>query len=375
MLLLPRSTNIVYDRSCLKLKLLFALVYFALLPTMATGLISKTTASVFRRELTEGITTNFAGKGLPRTSRDLTDEERDIRQQKLAEYDAQKKRVNTGKWTLKLSAVARTTEAIKNDTVAIKADTEAVLGDTKAMRNILEGKETGAKPGQSDKERLKELRTVKRQIDNEIGDVKERELKRMHIEKTGRFRDLEEAAATAEACCDFAVAGLQGGTAEEKKADWKKKQAAVQKALNAEIKAERAAAKTASKPKAKAKGKARVKKEGAKDKTSKQAPEDKKKKDTKKDIPSEEEAPGVPSESLSGAAPEKPDENASDPLADSVQETPEEKPAEKAGDAAADSVQEKPEEKPEEKAGDVAADSVQEKPGEKPEEKPCDDLN
>ena len=126
---------------------------------MATGLISKTTASVFRRELAEGITTNFAGKGLPRTSRDLTDEEKDIRQQKLAEYDAQKKRGNIGKWALKLSAVARTTEAIK-------ADTEAVLGDTKAMRNILEGKEIGAKPGQSDKSRLKQLRMVKRQIDN-----------------------------------------------------------------------------------------------------------------------------------------------------------------------------------------------------------------
>ena len=230
-------------------------------------------------------------------------DEKDIqfRRDKLAAYDAQKKRVNCGKWGLKLSAVAKTTEAIKNDTVAIKADTEAVLGDTKAMRNILEGKEIGAKPGQADKERLKELRTVKRQIDNEIGDVKERELKRMHIEKTGHFRDLEEAAATAEACCDFAVAGLQGGSAEEKKADWKKKQAAVQKALNAESKAERAAAKTASKPKAKVKGKAQVKKDRAKDKTGKQNPKDKKKKDSQKDIPSE--APGMPSEPLTGAVP------------------------------------------------------------------------
>jgi hypothetical protein len=276
-------------------------VYLALLPTMDTGLISKTTASVFRKELVDETITHFAGAGLPRTERPATAEEMDHRRQKLAEYDAQKKRVNTGKWALKLSAVAKTTEAIKNDTVAIKADTEAVLGDTKAMRNILEGKEIGAKPGQADKERLKELRTVKRQIDNEIGDVKERELKRMHIEKTGHFRDLEEAAATAEACCDFAVAGLQGGSAEEKKADWKKKQAAVQKALNAESKAERAAAKTASKPKAKAKGKAQVKREGAKDKTGKQAPKDKRKKDNKKDIPSEEEAPGMPSEPLAGA--------------------------------------------------------------------------
>jgi hypothetical protein len=333
--------------------------------TQPTALISLAAASLFRKELATKTITRYVGKGLPREERDATDEEMDHRRQKLAEYDAQKKRVNTGKWALKLSAVAKTTEAIKNDTVAIKADTEAVLGDTKAMRNILEGKEIGAKPGQTDKERLKELRMVKRQLDNEIGDVKERELKRMHIEKTGRSRDLVEAAATAEACCDFAVAGLQGGTAEEKKADWKKKQAAVQKALNAESKAERAAAKTASKPKAKAKGKAQVKKEGAKG--GKQAPKDKKKKDNKKDIPSEEEAPGMPSEPLAGAVPEKPGENASDPLADSVQEKPEEKPDENASDPLADSVQEKPEEKPDENASDPLADSVQEKPEEKPD--------
>ena len=302
-----------------------------------TDLISASTATGYRKDLAEGKRIR-GDKEFP-----LTEEESARRLQKLAEYDAhqQQKRSRPGKWAQKLTGIAK-------NTVAIKADTEAVLGDTKAMRNILEGKEIGAKPGQSDKERLKELRTVKRQIDNEIGDVKERELKRVHMEKTGRFRDLEEAAVTAEACCDFTLAGLQGGTAEEKKADWKKKQAAVQKALNAESKAERAAAKTASKPKAKAKGKARVKKEGVKDKTSKQAPEDKKKKDTKKDIPSEEEAPGVPSESLSGAVPEKPDENASDVATGSVQG----KPEEKAGDAAADSVHEKPVEKPEEKAGD-----------------------
>ena len=287
--------------------------------------------------------------------RDATDEEMDHRRQKLAEYDAQKKRVNTGKWGLKiLSTVAKTTEAIKNDTVAIKADTEAVLGDTQAMRNILEGKEIGVKPGQTDKSRLKQLRMVKRQIDNEIGDVRERESKRMHVEKTGHFQTLEEAAATAEACCDFAMAGLEGGSAEEKKADWKKKQAAVQKALNTQIKLERAASKTVSEPKAKAKakGKAQAKTKGAKDKTCKQAPKDKKKKDNKTDIPSEEEAPGMPSE----------------PLADSVQEKPEEKPEEKASDdVVVDSVQKKPEEKPEEKASDDAAvDSAQEKPGEKP---------
>ena len=323
--------------------------------TQPTALISLTAASLFRKELATKTISRYVGKGLPRAERDATDEEMDHRRQKLAEYDAQKKRVNTGKWGLKiLSTVAKTTEAIKNDTVAIKADTKSILGDTHAMRNILEGKEIGVKPGQTDKSRLKQLRMVKRQIDNEIGDVRERESKRMHVEKTGHFQTLEEAAATAEACCDFAMAGLEGGSAEEKKADWKKKQAAVQKALNAQIKLERAASKTVSEPKAKAKakGKAQAKTKGAKDKTCKQAPKDKKKKDNKKDIPSEEEAPGMPSE----------------PLADSVQEKPEEKPEEKASDdVVVDSVQKKPEEKPEEKASDDAAvDSAQEKPGEKP---------
>ena len=124
--------NSIHFRSCLKLKLSFAPVYLALLPTMATKLILKTTASVFRKELAEGKISMYAGKGLPRVERDATDEEIDHRREKLAEYDAQKTRLNTGKWSHKLL------KTIKSDTSATLKNTEDLKTGQKKLQTSLD---------------------------------------------------------------------------------------------------------------------------------------------------------------------------------------------------------------------------------------------
>ena len=58
---------------------------------------------------------------------------------------------------------------------------------------------------------------VKRKLDKEAGDIKERESKRLHEEKHARQHKLQEAAETAEGCADFVVEGLDGTIAAEKK--------------------------------------------------------------------------------------------------------------------------------------------------------------
>jgi Zn/Cd-binding protein ZinT len=66
--------------------------------TSPAGLISQSTASLYRKELATGKITQYAGKGLPRAERDATDDELQHRRGKLTDYDAHKMRSNTGKW-------------------------------------------------------------------------------------------------------------------------------------------------------------------------------------------------------------------------------------------------------------------------------------
>jgi len=56
---------------------------------------------------------------------------------------------------------------------------ERVRRDIKDVHDVLRGKETGPQEGQTDKERLKEIRLVKRTLDNEVSDIKERESERL----------------------------------------------------------------------------------------------------------------------------------------------------------------------------------------------------
>ena len=50
-----------------------------------TGLLTKSGASLYRKELATKKTTHYVGKGLPRQERDLTEEEVEHRCEKLVE--------------------------------------------------------------------------------------------------------------------------------------------------------------------------------------------------------------------------------------------------------------------------------------------------
>ena len=83
-------------------------------------------------------------------------------------------------------AIKGTTEAIKGTAEAIKCTTDAIHEKVEVICNAMEGGEQPRKEGQSDKARIKQLRVQKRLIDNEIGDLKEREGKRLHTEKAAQ---------------------------------------------------------------------------------------------------------------------------------------------------------------------------------------------
>ena len=64
-------------------------------------------------------------------------------------------------------------DSIDQCTKDIKEDTKQILG-------CLRGKEAPVDPNQSDKDRLKEIRLIKRNLDNEVGDIKDEELEGAH---------------------------------------------------------------------------------------------------------------------------------------------------------------------------------------------------
>ena len=142
--------------------------------------MSKVRASLLRKEVAEGVSSIYAGTGMPRTIKKLSAEEIADRRRQLDAYEASRPagEKRQSKWTRKLGAIEADTKAIKKDTEAIRGTTQAILEDTKFLRNVFEGGEQPRKDGQSDKERIKQLRVQKRIIDNEIGDLREREGKR-----------------------------------------------------------------------------------------------------------------------------------------------------------------------------------------------------
>jgi hypothetical protein len=186
-----------------------------------SDLISKSIAYNYRKEIESRKISHHQGKGLPRVERDTTEDEIETKKRKLAERQQWLQQNGRGPYktrlAVKIGSIKGDTKAIKKGTEAIKKDTGALLDDTKAIRNSLEGKEVLPKEGQTDKERIKEIRMVKQKLDNEAGDIKARESKRLHEEKRTRQLELQEAAETAKGCADSVVEDLDGTTAAEKK--------------------------------------------------------------------------------------------------------------------------------------------------------------
>ena len=157
-----------------------------------SGVISKALACKYRKEILKI---------------DLSEKARKEKQEKLDARAEWLKQNGRGTYKAKLT---KQLSSIKKDTAAIKTNTEAVLDDTKALRAIAEGEEVPRKPGQSDKARLKQIRLQKRLLDNEAGDLREREAKRIQVEKHDRLSSLQDAAETAEACSDIIMGKLEG---------------------------------------------------------------------------------------------------------------------------------------------------------------------
>ena len=119
--------------------------------TMAapSGLISKSMAFNYRKELETGTFSRYEGKDLPRSVRNLTEAEIEHRKNKLEERLQWLAQTGRGayktKLTLKLSKILGNTEdikedatTIKKDTTAIKKDTEDLEADTVAIKTKLE---------------------------------------------------------------------------------------------------------------------------------------------------------------------------------------------------------------------------------------------
>ena len=179
------------------------------------AIISPTMASRLAKEIATG--KSFKG------GHDLTAEAISEKKQRIASYNLGK-RANLGKLQKQLNGIAA-------DTKDIKKDTTEILEDTKAIRDA-----------------LKEIRLLKRPLDNEVGDIKERESKRLHTEKHGLLQGLEEA-----------IDNLGGESVQDKRDNLKAQYNAALKALNAEERAAKSKAKAESKAKAKAESKAKAK--------------------------------------------------------------------------------------------------------------------
>ena len=112
----------------------------------------------------------------------------------------QKTRLNTGKWPDKvLKTVKADTKEIKANTKEIGKDTKQLLidtgnlqKDTRSLREIAEGGEIPREECQSDTARLKQIRTLKPLLDNEAGDLKESEAKRIHSENMHEFQTFRQ---------------------------------------------------------------------------------------------------------------------------------------------------------------------------------------
>ena len=118
----------------------------------AEEIIDRKTASQYRKELAQNKTSG---------GKELTSTQREMREGKLAAYDVKMKAIgkrgvhSRGKWIKQIGSIKNDTEAIKGTTQAFNADTTCILG-------LLNGQEVERDADQSEKERLKQIRTIKR---------------------------------------------------------------------------------------------------------------------------------------------------------------------------------------------------------------------
>ncbi len=127
------------------------------------GLISAKLASLYRKEVAEEQTSVFAGAGKPRTLRRLSETEIVERKRKLSAYDASlpdTRRGAKGKWAKKINSLIADTKDIKEATTQIKEAQEGIKKDTTCILGLLKGQEVERDADQSDKERLKQIRTI-----------------------------------------------------------------------------------------------------------------------------------------------------------------------------------------------------------------------
>ena len=191
---------------------------------------------------------------------------------------------SSGKWIKQLGSIKNDTEAIKGTTEAIKGTAEAIKADTTSILGLLKGQEVERDKDQSDKERLKQIRTIKRQLDNEVADLKEREGKRLHLEKTAQHATVQES-------LDEVAEKLEGETTADKKATLLAALKAL-KAKEADEKKAKAKAKAKAKTTAKAKAKTKAKAKAERKKAKRAAPhEDDEAKEEAEDKKKDEAAP------------------------------------------------------------------------------------
>ena len=95
------------------------------------------------------------------------------------------------------------------DAVAgVEQKVDATAADTKVIKNVLMGKEVPRPADQSGKERLKQLRTTKRIIDNEISDLREEEGNRLAAGKRTTATQLRQLAEVADGAVQFAAGDI-----------------------------------------------------------------------------------------------------------------------------------------------------------------------
>ena len=100
---------------------------------------------------------------------------------------------------------------VASDVVVLKADAGSILG-------VMRGEAAPNRPGQTNKDRLKEIRLVKRVLDNEAGDLREKEGIRIATGKRQRNEETIAAAVVVDGNVAMAADAMPGQSLAEKEA-------------------------------------------------------------------------------------------------------------------------------------------------------------
>ena len=98
--------------------------------------------------------------------------------------------------------------AVMEEGQRVVGKVEEVKDDTVAIRAFFEGGEVPRKEGQTDKARMKELRLLKRKVDNEIGDLKECEQERLYKKRNDGIALVQQAVEVAQGSCALVAGDL-----------------------------------------------------------------------------------------------------------------------------------------------------------------------